>query len=433
VAEPCHIGVDVGTSGCRAVAIDTDGRLIAATRTGLPAPVRIDAAGVEQDADLWWEALLRVLRDLRAQLPPRRPASLCLDGTSGTLLLCARDGRPLAPALMYNDARAVAEAERIGRFAPPESPARGTTASLAKLLHLRDRLAPLTGALALHQADWLLGRLAGRFGVSDWNNALKLGYDPAAESWPAWLRALDLGGVALPSVVAPGTPLGTLCPEAAAATGLPSDLRILAGTTDGTAAVLAAGARVTGDAVTALGSTLVVKILRPRPISAPGHGVYSHRFGDLWLIGGASNSGGAVLRQFFTDREIARLSDLLRPEEPTGLDYYPLPAPGERFPVADPGLAPRLAPRPAEDWRFLQGLLEGTAAIEAAGYQRLRALGAPVPRQVLTIGGGAANSGWTQIRRRMLGVEARPAPVQEAAYGAALLGLWGGIRTGRGG
>lgn len=427
MAEPCHIGVDIGTSGCRAVAVDRAGTLITQASTPIPAPVRVGDAGTEQAAEVWWQAMATILAKLADGLAGYRPASLCLDGTSATLLLCEPDGTPLGPALMYNDARALAEAERIARVAPPGSPARGPTGSLSKLLYLRDRLDPPGGTLALHQADWLLGRLTGRYGLSDWNNALKLGYDPAAGRWPGWLGALDLGRVGLPEVLAPGTPIATLCAEAAAATGLPSDLQIHAGTTDSTAAVIAAGARVLGDAVTVLGSTLVVKVLGPQPIGAPEYGVYSHRFGPLWLIGGASNSGGAVLRQFFADAQIERLSALVRPEEPTELDYYPLPAIGERFPVADPRLETRVEPRPAEDWRFLQGLLEGVAAIEAAGYERLRALGAPTPQRVLTIGGGARNAAWTRIRERVLGVPVTPAPVQEAAYGAALLGLWGGI------
>jgi hypothetical protein len=140
-------------------------------------------------------------------------------------------------------------------------------------------------------------------------------------------------------------------------------------------------------------------------------------------VGGASNSGGAVLRGLFDDTAIARLTNALEPDSPTGLDYYPLVAPGERFPVNDPTLAPRLTPRPVDDTLFFQGLLEGIARIEAAGYCRLRALGAPAPTRVLSIGGGASNAGWTRIRARLLGVPVTRAPIQEAAFGSALLAL----------
>ena len=100
-------------------------------------------------------------------------------------------------------------------------------------------------------------------------------------------------------------------------------------------------------------------------------------------------------------------------------DYYPLPGPGERFPFADPYLPPRETPRPADDARFLQGLLEGIARIEALGYQRLAGLGGPALVSIRTVGGGARNAAWTAIRRRALGVELLPAKSEEAAVGAA--------------
>jgi hypothetical protein len=79
--------------------------------------------------------------------------------------------------------------------------------------------------------------------------------------------------------------------------------------------------------------------------------------GDSWLVGGASNSGGAVLRQLFSDQQLTDLSAGIDPSVASPLDYYPLPAPGERFPVNDPQLQPRLEPRPADDALFLHGEL----------------------------------------------------------------------------
>ena len=64
------------------------------------------------------------------------------------------------------------------------------------------------------------------------------------------------------------------------------------------------------------------------------------------VAGGASNTGGTVLRQHFTNDELAELSKSIDPAAPSGLDYYPLAKPGERFPVYDPKMTPRLEPRP---------------------------------------------------------------------------------------
>ena len=155
--------------------------------------------------------------------------------------------------------------------------------------------------------------------------------------------------------------------------------------------------------MTALGSTLVVKLLCDHPIFAPEFGIYSHRIGSTWLAGGASNTGGKVIEQFFPRDRLAALSAGLNPERPTGLNYYPLPKPGERFPINDPKLPPRLEPRPKDDTTFLQAILEGVAEVEALAYRKLAELGAPPLRSVRTVGGGAANSAWTKIRERKLG------------------------------
>jgi sugar (pentulose or hexulose) kinase len=137
-----------------------------------------------------------------------------------------------------------------------------------------------------------------------------------------------------------------------------------------------------------------------------------------------------VLRQFFTDTELAELSAGIRPDRAGCLDYYPLPRPGERFPIADPGLRPRLTPRPHDSRRFLQGLFEGIARIEALGYRRLTELGAPVPARVLSSGGGSRNPVWSAIRQRILRRPVVPARHDQAAYGAALLALRGSAESG---
>src|SRR5690606_37517196 len=206
-----------------------------------------------------------------------------------------------------------------------------------------------------------------------------------------------------------------------ASLGLPPSAVIVSGTTDGCASFLATGAGDVGEGVTALGSTLVLKLLSDRRIDAPAYGIYSHRIAGVWLAGGASNTGGAVIRHFFTDEDLPQLTARLNPEQPTRLDYYPLLRPGERFPVNDPDLQPKLEPRPADDAVFFQALLEGIAAVEEQGYRRLKQLGAPALKSVRSVGGGAVNAAWTRIRQRKLGVPFLPAASTEAAVGTALL------------
>jgi sugar (pentulose or hexulose) kinase len=194
-----------------------------------------------------------------------------------------------------------------------------------------------------------------------------------------------------------------------------------AGTTDSTAAFIAAGVDETGVGVTTLGTTLVLKQLSELRIEAPEFGVYSHRYGGLWLVGGASNAGAGVLRRYFDDEQLAELSLGIDPLKDTQLDYYPLNGTGERFPVNDPRMQPRLVPRPASNAEFLHGMLQGLARIETAGYARLAGLNAPPLTRVVTNGGGAKNETWRILRERLLGVPVGTAAHREAAYGSALL------------
>lgn len=431
-AADLFLGIDFGTSGCRAVAINAAGELLAQTQARFDA----DAAA---DPTQWWQALTRVLKDLLVTVDFEKVRALAVDGTSATLLLCDTQGRPLTPALLYNDPRALAQAVRIAARAPQQTAVHGPTSSLAKLLWLQDngladgiearaarsgrRGCGLAGqaAHALHQADWIAGRLTGAYGHSDYHNCLKLGYDAERLAWPTWLVDLGVNTALLPQVHAPGTSLGALHPGVAAMLGLPPETQVRAGTTDGVAAFLAAGASEPGHGVTSLGSTLVLKLVSDRPVFSPAHGVYSHRLGDRWLTGGASNSGGAVLAQYFSAEELLALTPQLKPDVPTGLDYYPLPSTGERFPVNDPALAPRLSPRPADRVVFLQGMLEGIAHIEARGYELLAELGAPRLTALWTSGGGAQNLAWERLRAHRLKVPLHTARSELAAYGSARL------------
>jgi sugar (pentulose or hexulose) kinase len=234
------------------------------------------------------------------------------------------------------------------------------------------------------------------------------------------LASLPISAI-LPRVLAPGEAISPITPRISQNFAIPSDCLVCTGTTDSIAAFLASGANQPGEAVTSLGSTLVLKLLSDKHVENLTSGIYSHRLGKLWLTGGASNTGGAVLKHFFSETELVSLSQQIDPNIKLNLDYYPLIKPGERFPINDPQLSPKLEPRPPDSHVFLQGLLEGIAAIEQRGYQLLAQLGATPLSQVYTAGGGAKNLTWQKIRANRLQVRVVISPHTEAAYGSALL------------
>jgi len=329
-------------------------------------------------------------------------------------------GEPLLPAALYNETRSPSLAYAI----PVEHIAASPSSSLFKLLWSAEQTAASHARYFFHQADWLAFLLHGKPGFSDYHNALKLGYDVERLKYPSWLTRLPVSPL-LPEVLKPGAVAGLLRQEFTEKLGYPSDCIVRAGTTDSIAAFFASGACQPGQAVTSLGSTMVLKLLSERRVESVEHGIYSHRCGDLWLAGGASNCGGAVLERLFGRERLKSLSLSIDPSHPSALDYYPLNGMGERFPINNPNMRARMDPRPVNDAEFLHGLLESLARIESKGYALLEALGATRVAEIFTAGGGAGNPAWAAIRERVLARPIRLATHADAAMGAALLAAAG--------
>ena len=412
-----YAGVDFGTSGCRLVLINAQKMQVYSQQVHYSYPDK-------QSPSLWWRALSELLNSCPLALK-KRLNSIAVDGTSGTLLLTDQQGEPSSITLMYNDARAITKARQIAEIAPAESGAQGASSSLARLMWLLKNYSNTSHSHVLHQADWIMGKLSGRFGISDENNSLKLGYDAIKKQWPDWFEQLSIPQALLPKVYQPATRIATIDPYIAKLFDMPLNLTIVTGTTDSIAAFIATGANKIGEAVSSLGSTLAIKFISDVPIFAPRYGVYSHHLGDYWLVGGASNSGGSVLLKYFTAQQLDAMTPFLNPEQSTKLDYYPLLKTGERFPFADPKKNAILEPRPDNDIVYFQAMLEGIASIEAQAYQRLSELGVPKLTAVYSVGGGSQNKAWTQIRKKKLKVTLLTPKYTEASYGSALLALKG--------
>ena len=399
--------------------IDDACRVQASIKTSLPAPEKSAAGRIQQDPAHWLSALQKVLDALGKQIDFSQIRALSIDGTSGTVLVVDEKGNPLAPALMYNDSSCLDEATRIKSIAPKDSPANGASSGLAKAMYLLNEF-PHAHHL-VHQADWLAGQLHGHFNLSDENNALKTGYEPDQESWPLWFNELDININKLPKVFAAGTGLENIASPAIQRFGFSPTCRVVAGTTDSIAAFISTGASHPGEAVSSLGSTLAIKMLSEQAIYSSEYGIYSHKLFGQWLVGGASNCGGKVFLNWFTEQEMRELEDRLDPARLTGLHYYPLATKGERFPRNDPQMQALIEPIPEDRVEFFQALLEGVAYVEKEAYEKLAGLGVSYPNRVITVGGGAKNEAWRKIRQAILGVQVENQQETDAALGCALL------------
>lgn len=416
-ADAIYIGLDIGTSGARAIAMSDEGFVLSEGKSAMR-----DHGENHRDPKVWWSAASLALKSALKDMNASSVVAICVDGTSGTMIPVDDQHEPLAEGRMYNDPCSDnVVLERIAKNAPLASAAHGSTSGLAKALVFQNTA---DVSKIVHQADWIAGRLCGTFS-SDANNALKTGFDPVSGAWPTWMATTGLNMELLPAVHAPGTPIGRILPQIASEFGLPSSAKIVAGTTDGCASFLATGAELPGDGVSALGTTLTIKILSEQPVFDPACGIYSHYILGNWLAGGASNTGGNVLLAHFSPEEMVELSVGIDPSEPAKYDYYPLLQPGERFPISDPTFPPRMSPIPNDRSEFLKELFEGIAGVEALGYSKLAELGAPALQSVRSVGGGAQDKSFSAIRTKRLGVKLLDPSSSEAAYGAARLARYG--------
>ncbi|WP_165959729.1 FGGY-family carbohydrate kinase [Nonomuraea longispora] len=421
------IGVDLGTQSVRAMAVTGGGDVLGVAAR--PLDSHRDGPRHEQDPEQWWQALAGATREALRGVPPERVAGVAVDATSGTILLTDARGGALTPALMYDDRRAADEVGRVNEVGGHVWERLGYRRmqpnwALPKLLWLLRDAPP--GARPAHQSDFVNRRLTGHDVATDLSNALKTGVDLIEERWPAEvLDALGVPAGILPEVVRPGAWLGVVCPQAAEQTGIPAGTPVVAGTTDGCAAQLGAGAQRAGSWNSVLGTTLVLKGVTRELIHDPLGVVYSHRAPDgSWLPGGASSTGAGVLTRDLPGRDLDALSAQAAAGFGTrspGAVTYPLVSRGERFPFAAPDAESFTLGDPADDVERYAAILLGAAFVERLSFDYLDLLGAPVDGEIILTGGATRSAYWTRLRADVLG---RPVTLREnaePAFGMAVL------------
>lgn len=424
------IGIDVGTQGVRAVAVTHDGDVLAEGRHSWPLS-RDGGPRHEQDPATWWAGTLAVLGRLASAMPQPpvgTVTALAVTSTSGTLVLTDADGGPLAPAIMWDDTRAVTQAEamaaelagftaRTGLRMRPSFP-------LAKLRWLAEQEPTLLSRVVhvLHQSDWLLWRLGAGRAVTDPTNALKTGYDPTLGGWDPLLAREGWEGL-LPEIVPAGTVVGTLGADVACRSGLPAGASLVTAMTDANTATLAAGLTEPGQWSSTLGTGLSVKGLSATMLRDSTGAVYSHLHpAGGWLVSGTSHCGAAAVAGEFGSNP-AVLDDLevgAERCEPGELLVYPLAGRGDFFPFwAAHAQRFEVGASASPAGRF-RATLEGVAVVERMAFDRMSALGAAPPAEITVLGGATRSMLWTRIRASMQRRSLRTVQRPDTAVGAAI-------------
>ncbi len=434
------VGLDMGTQGARAIAVAENGTVAARGEEAYPSEMlSTNPNGIfEQDAEAWWRVACRALRQIgeelaAKQIAPEAVTALSVSGTSGTFVPLDANYRPLRPALMYSDGRAKAEVERCNTALVSLTQALGyrfnASFALPKLLWLHEHEPDIwkRTTLIAHQADYIIGRLTDFWGVSDYTNVLKTGYDLLNLRYPdALSQKLGISTKRLPKVVAPGSPIGQVDTSVATNLKLSPRTLVVAGLTDGCASQFAAGATEPGEWVTSLGTTLTVKGTSTELIKDPQGRIYCHRHPEHgWLPGGASSTGGEILAHDFPNADLAAYNERAAKLTPTSLLVYPLVKHGERFPFSAPDAqgfvvgANNVEGVPRD--LYYAACLEGVAFIERLAYDVATELGASVTDPIRTVGGATRSELWLRIRASVCNRPFVVPKIADPAMGTAVL------------
>jgi sugar (pentulose or hexulose) kinase len=425
---PYFIGIDIGTQGARIVLLDSTGAVIAGSAKVF---VLDEKSREEQSPDLWWKACLACFKELteavRGKLDFNEIVAMAVTSTSGTVIPLDNNNVPLHDALMYSDKRSVEQAEKctLAALKYHHSGFTGfnTSSALAKMVWFVDTYPDKAVKIHkwIHAADYITGMLTGRWGVTDYTNAFKTGYDVSNYEWPDYLfTQLSLKKEWLPEVFPSGTEIGTLDEKIAITLELPGHIKVTVGITDGCASQIASGAVNPGDWNTTIGTTMVIKGVTKNEIVDDKGRIYSHRHpSGYWMPGGASNTGADWVTNEFGE-QLESLNKAAEHLIPTGLLSYPLRQKGERFPMLAPQAIGFEDEGLSMEERFTANM-EGVAYLERFAFELIQSFSKEKVNAVFTAGGGSNSEVWLKIRSNVLNLPIYKMKEVSGAVGAAIL------------
>jgi sugar (pentulose or hexulose) kinase len=423
------VGVDVGTTYCKALVLDAEGGELAVARVRTPwKPV---PTGAEVDPRALARAAHAAVAEALADSPAGVVATVGIAGMAETGVLLDAHGGPVTPAIAWHDARgsdeALGIAADLGRreFAMRTGLPVSALCSLSKLRWQRSHVAGVESAVRwLGVPEWV-ARSLGAADVAELSLASRTGMFCLRERtwWPDALAWLGVAEGLMAEPVPAGTPVGRVGDALPAARGAV----IAIGGHDHLVAMLGAGATAEGDVLHSSGTsevfvrTIPAQLEPARVADAVRAGVTvgCHVIPERWaLLSGDVLSVGpaSVLQSLGIDGEAARDALDAAAAQLGPADRPPLEGSGATAPPTPYGGAPGASP--ARVWR---AALEAGADVSAATLARSDAVGGP-RRRIVATGGGARGAATRAIKEERLG-PIEWSPVQEATgRGAALLG-----------
>ena len=456
------LGIDIGTSGTKAVLYTPEGRAVAETSRAYafdsPRP-----GWAEQDPTVWWEAVCACLQELadRPDVDPREIVSLGLTGQMQGLVLLDADGEPVCPAILWCDTRIARECAETEEIIGLETLLEITgnralnNCTGPKYLWVRRHM-PEAAARAVHllvPKDYIRYRLTGRYAGEPTDASGTLLFDTGHFCWSEEVcRALGIDTSLLPPIVPSAGIAGTVTPGAAMATGLPSGLPVAGGAGDNAAAAVGVGAVNSGQAFTTIGTSGVIythtdhytyeRAGRVHTYCSPVAGewaylasIQSAGFALRWFrencCGDLPEADAAGLDAFaYLDREAASV-----PPGSEQLFFLPYLM-GERAPHFDPNARACFIGLSARHGRpeMTRAVMEGVSFAFADCLALCHEMGVRVDSMTLC-GGGGKSALWRQMLADIFRFPiAEPMAREGASLGAVLLGgvgvgVYANVRT----
>ena len=444
--DALFLGLDIGTSGVKALLIDADGGIAASATT--PLSLSTPQPGwAEQHPDRWWEACLGSTRQVldRQSGGAARVAAVGMSGQMHSSVFLDRGGAVVRPALLWCDGRTTAECREITSRAGGEARLREWVSNpalegftLPKVLWLRNHepAAFARVATVLLPKDFVRFRLTGTLAAEPSDASGTLMYDPARLRWSRDIMdAVGLPMSLLPDVGGSSEVLGRVTSQAAALTGLAAGTPVVGGGADNACGAAGVGAVAPGDAVASWGTSGTVLAPTAEPRVDPG--LRAHTFchvapGVWYVMGVVLSAGGAFAwyRDRFARELVGREDADERltqeaagiPAGAAGVTFLPY-LQGERTPHRDAAIRGAFLGLSLAHTRahLTRAVLEGVGFALRDSLSILQELGLS-PEGVLLTGGGAHSPFIRQLLADVFGLSIVTVNREEGpAYGAALL------------
>jgi xylulokinase len=451
-AKRYFLGIDVSTTGSKALLIDAAGAVVATASAPhtlqTPRPL-----WSEQNPEEWWTASCAAIRKVLSEAGAGGDsvAAVGLTGQMHGLVLLDADGKVLRPAILWNDQRTGAQCDEIrtrlgkGRLIQITGNDALTGFTAPKILWVQEN-EPAVYAKARHillPKDYLRYRLTGGYAMDKADGSGTILFDLKKRNWsPELLSALDIPAQWLPPTYEGPEFTGVVSPLAAAETGLKVGTPVAAGGGDQAAQAVGVGAVEPGIIALTLGTSGVVFATTPTALIEPEGRLHAfcHAVPGRWHFMGVMLSAAGSL-QWYRDTVAPEMDfdSLLKEAEAVsagseGLQFLPYLS-GERTPHPDPlarGAWIGLTLRHTRG-HLTRAVLEGVAYGLKDGFGLMRDAGLGDSRQVRVSGGGAKSALWRQILASVLESELVTVNTTEgAAFGAALLagvgaGAWADV------